>query len=127
MHSQPAHSPVNQLYTRRRLLLRAAAFSALGTGLPWLLAACGNDTPAPATPAPSEVGRAAGVNCSESTALSGLEGAARQAVKYVDVSPDANRVCSGCRFFKEPQACGGCEIVAGPIASAGTCNVWVAG
>jgi hypothetical protein len=69
------------------------------------------------------------VNCSESTALSGLEAAARKAVNYVDVAPDANRVCSGCRFFKPPQAgaaCGGCGIVAGPIAPAGTCNAWVA-
>jgi hypothetical protein len=47
------------------------------------------------------------VNCSESTALSGLEAAARKAVNYVDVAPDANRVCR-------------------PIAPAGTCNAWVA-
>lgn len=127
-HAQPIHSPANQLYTRRKLLLRAAAFSALGMGLPWLLAACGDDTP-DATPTPAEVGSASGVNCSDSTALTGLEEVARNAVNYVDVSPDANRVCSGCRYFKQPQAgmaCGGCQIVAGPVAPAGTCNAWAA-
>lgn len=65
--------------------------------------------------------------CTDTTGLSADEIAARTALAYVDVSPDPAKPCSTCALYKpagEGQ-CGGCQIIKGPIAPAGTCKSWV--
>jgi hypothetical protein len=120
------------LHSRRTFLKQAVALGAAGLIMPGLLTACGNGNAAernqtetgPTSPEVAVSGK-----CEGSAELSAGDIAARQAVKYVDESPQAGKVCAGCRFFKQPAAgaaCGGCEIVKGPIASEGYCNAWVA-
>ena len=111
-------------YSRRTFFRQAVAIGAAGLVGPGLLTACGNENAAERSE--SEVivsGKCQGV-----TDLPASEIAARQAIKYVDESPQADKLCTNCRFFKQPvtgAACGGCEIVKGPIAPEGYCNAWV--
>jgi len=116
-------------YTRRNLLKRAALAGAMGLG--WLgLAACGGEPAQPEAqaklPASSPGDQTA---CAGSPDLAAKNAAARKALKYVDQSADPARVCSGCRFFKQPAggaACGGCQILTGPITPTGYCSSWIA-
>ena len=53
----------------------------------------------------------------------------RQALGYVDVTPDVAQQCATCAFYQEPvggSPCGGCQLFAGPVAPAGYCASWVA-
>jgi hypothetical protein len=121
-------------YSRRTFLKQAVAIGAAGLTVSGLLTSCSNenaaerietetgstDKPSPEAADPRE--------CAGNTDLSASDIAARQAVNYVDESPQADKDCANCRFFKQPAegaACGGCEIVKGPIAPEGYCNAWV--
>jgi hypothetical protein len=112
-------------YSRRLFLKQIVAIGAAGLVGPGLLAACSSGN----TVERIESEPAASGGCEESADLPAADIAARQAVNYVDESPQAGKSCANCRFFKQPAAgaaCGGCEIVKGPIASEGYCNAWVA-
>jgi hypothetical protein len=114
--------------SRRAFLKRIAMFGAAGASLP-LLTACGAGSSRTAGQSPGEDTQNTGIACSESADLSRMVVAARNAVAYVDESPYADKLCSNCRFFKEPDGnagCGTCEIIGGPIAPDGYCNAWVA-
>ena len=121
--------------SRRIFLKQVVAIGAAGLIAPGLLAACGNENAAERNETETgptdqtSAGAAASGKCEGSADLPAGDVAARQAVNYVDESPQADKFCANCRFFKQPTAgavCGGCEIVKGPIASEGYCNAWVA-
>lgn len=105
--------------TNRREFLTRLGIGALTVGAVSALAACGK----------KEGGGAAAVACNDTTGLSEADKATRESLKYVDVSPDAAKLCKGCQQFVEPAAgaaCGGCKIVKGPIAAGGYCTAFVA-
>lgn len=97
--------------SRRRFL--AATGAALGLAP---LAACGD-------------GAVRAASCEGYDALDATALKQRQALGYVDVTPDPAQVCQNCRFYQAPaagSACGGCQLFAGPVAPAGYCASWVA-
>jgi hypothetical protein len=121
--------------SRRTFLKQAIGIGAVGLFVPGLLTACGNENAAERVE--TETGPNDGTSpeaavpgkCEGSTDLPAWDRVARQAVNYVDKSPQADKSCANCQFFKQPAAgvaCGGCEIVAGPIAPEGYCNAWAA-
>lgn len=113
--------------SRRAFLGRIAA---LGAGASAFLAACG-DAAAPAatggaTPA---TGGVIAAECEGYDLLTPEELQPRQALGYVDASPNATQLCSNCRFYNQPvgdAACGGCQLFKGPVAPNGYCNSWAA-
>ena len=124
--SQSSPDPVlQQTLTRRNLFHRAALIGVAGVGLLGI-AACGGES---SLRAQSNAHTGAPTACPASVELSAQELATRKALNYVDVAADPARVCRGCRLFKQPEqnaACGGCQVVVGPIAPGGSCNAWVA-
>jgi hypothetical protein len=122
------------LTSRRNFLKRAVFIGAAGLIAPGLLSACTGEGAAERAGAgasgssPEEVTKSTTV-CAAPAELSALESATRKALNYVDESPEPDKVCANCRFFKPSganAACGGCEIVGGPIAPKGYCNTWAA-
>jgi hypothetical protein len=120
--------------SRRLFLKQVVAIGAAGLIAPGLLTACGNENAAERSETETGLtdkaspGAAASGKCEASADLPAGDVAARQAVNYVDESPQADKICANCQFFKQPEAgaaCGGCEIVKGPIAPEGYCNAWV--
>ena len=96
--------------SRRRFL---AAAGALGLAP---LAACGDKT--------VRASSCPGYDALDATALQ-----QRQALGYVDVTPDPAQQCQNCRFYQTLATlapCGGCQLFAGPVAPAGYCASWVA-
>lgn len=122
-------------YSRRLFLRQMVAIGAAGLIGPGLLTACSSENAAERIERetgqsdPTLSGAAASGKCEESDDLPAADITARQAVNYVDESSHPDNNCANCRFFKQPTAgaaCGGCEIVKGPIAAEGYCNAWVA-
>jgi len=132
---QTINLPQPGLSSRRLFLKQAIAIGAVGLIGPGLLAACSNEQAAErieaetgSTNQTSPEGTASS-KCEGSAELSAGDVAARQAVGYVDESPHTGKLCANCRFFTRPAAgaaCGGCQVVRGPIAPKGYCNAWVA-
>lgn len=124
------------LQDRRAFLRRFAALSAAGLGLSGMLAACGGGDQSggqaepEASPNAAPEGAAAAVaECEDYSGLSEQELQKREALGYVPESPNANQVCSNCRFYQQPQGddvCGGCTLFAGPVNPGGYCNSWAA-
>ena len=99
--------------SRRRFLASAGA----AVGLAPLVAGCGD-------------GAIRAASCDGYGALDARALQQRQALGYVDVTPDPAQVCTNCTFYQESApsaACGGCQLFAGPVAPAGYCASWVAG
>lgn len=48
----------------------------------------------------------------------------RNQFKYVDKSATAGQTCANCIQFTGTGNCGKCNVVQGPIASAGWCTIW---
>lgn len=98
--------------SRRRFLVSAGAVLGFGP----VLAACGGGP----------------VRASSCEGYSALDTAAlqqRQALGYLDVTPDPAQQCVGCRFYQTPvgeSPCGGCQLFQGPVAPGGYCASWVA-
>ena len=125
------HSEIDALiqrkYTRRNLLQRAALAGAAGLGL-LSMAACSGKSAKPDEQAKQPASSEEQTACATSGDPAADAGA-RKALKYVDQSSDPARICSGCRFFKQAEggtACGGCQIITGPIAPTGYCSTWTA-
>lgn len=103
-----------------------------------ILSACGgeqpaqNSTQAPAENAPAEATPAetapAAVDCTDLSALSDADKKGRENLAYVDQSTEAEKNCSNCRFWQpnasDPNACGGCQLIKGPINPQGNCKSW---
>ena len=113
----------------RRLFLGRIA--ALGAGASVFLAACGGDDAAPAAggDAPAAGGDVVAAECEGYGVLTPEELQTRQALGYVDNSPNAAQLCSNCRFYNMPEGgspCGGCQLFPGPVTPGGYCNSWAA-
>lgn len=71
----------------------------------------------------------AAVSCNDTTGLTPEDIQQRTNLQYVDQTPDPTKRCDGCALYVAPAAgaaCGGCNLVKGPIAPAGYCTSWVA-
>ncbi len=69
------------------------------------------------------------LNCTDVSLLPPAERTAREALKYVEHSPYADKKCQNCRLFVVPPKtgnCGGCQVVKGPINPDGHCISWIA-
>ena len=102
---------MNAENTSRRAFMSRIGLGALSIGAVAALQACGK----------SEGGAA---KCDDLTGLSDADKATRTTFKYVDVSADPAKICSKCALYKAPEggaACGGCQVVKGPVAPGGNC------
>lgn len=103
--------PVN----RRQFVVAATA--ALGF-IP-LLSACGGGGSAPETASA----------CPGYDTLTPEQLQARQALNYVDKTPQPEKHCGNCRFFNKDassETCGGCQLFQGPVVAQGYCTAWAA-
>jgi hypothetical protein len=67
--------------------------------------------------------------CEDTSSLTPAELQLRQSLQYTTVSPHADKRCDNCQPFvagPDPQSCGTCAIVKGPIDPKGYCNSWAA-
>lgn len=71
---------------------------------------------------------AAKAACNDTTGLSKDDIQQRTNLQYVDNSADAAKQCQGCALFIAPAAgaaCGGCNLIKGPVSPTGYCTSWV--
>lgn len=111
-------------FSRRLFLQQALTLGAAG-----LLVACSGGSNNRTQAGDASTGATTSSRCEGQAELSSQAQAAREAVTYVDQSPEAGKTCANCRFFKQPQAvpdCGGCEIIQGAVTPEGYCTAWVA-
>ncbi len=68
------------------------------------------------------------LQCTDVSSLSGADRDLRQTLKYVDKSPESDKNCENCNFFKPAgkDKCGSCTLVKGPIHPMGHCTSWAA-
>lgn len=118
-------------HSRRDFLKRVSAAGALGLGAGTVLTACGGGesaepaAEAPAAEAPAAAPAAEG--CMDVSGLTEQEVAMRNSLQYVDVTPDPEKNCLNCSLWlpqEEGAACGGCNLLKGPIAPNGYCISW---
>lgn len=69
-----------------------------------------------------------GLDCSDTSALSGAELTQRNNQAYVDKATDPQKTCEKCSLYqsKGPETCGGCTLIKGPISPLGGCNAFAA-
>jgi hypothetical protein len=69
-----------------------------------------------------------GLDCTDTSALTGPEITQRQSLGYVDKAADATKACKLCNLYqaKGPEECGGCSLMKGPISPEGGCNSFAA-
>jgi len=97
----------------RRNLLRRGVELPLG-GL--LLAAAG-----------SVAAQAADKVCADVKSMDSGQKSIREALNYVEKSPDATKTCGSCGFFMAAaDGCGTCMIFTGPANAQGHCESWSA-
>lgn len=112
--------------TRKELLKRGLIAGAAVAGAGTILANCKKPAP-PADTADASNGGAA--SCDDVSGLSDADIATRTQNEYVDKTPMPEKRCDNCALYTQPEggsACGGCQVVKGPIASGGYCKLWVA-
>ncbi|MFC2085603.1 high-potential iron-sulfur protein [Bacteroidota bacterium] len=115
--------------TRRSFLAQASALGLVAFGSSAVLTACGGgeSQPADQVPAPAPEPMASG--CNDLSGLSDAEVQMRSTLAYVDESSIPDKNCNGCQLFVPAEggaACGGCQIIKGPIAAGGYCTSWAA-
>jgi hypothetical protein len=81
------------------------------------------DAPKPATKS------AAADPCTDVSGLSEMDLTMRnETLKYVAVSPEPDKKCDNCKFWQPSEeagaACGGCQLIKGPIDPKGYCTSW---
>ena len=67
--------------------------------------------------------------CYDPELFSTPERSLRDSKGYVDRSPHGDtKQCSGCQFFRtgDPDSCGSCQILGGPVHARGHCDAWAA-
>ncbi|NND70126.1 MAG: hypothetical protein HKN43_00965 [Rhodothermales bacterium] len=121
----------NEKLTRRDFFARASVVGAVTVSAGSLLAACGGgeSESSSATPPPSASEPMAAPDCTDLTGLSDTDIATRSSLQYVDETPNPDQRCDNCQLYVMPEgdsACGGCQIIKGPIAPAGYCISWAA-
>lgn len=119
--------------SRRDFLIRSGALGAVALGSGAILSACGGgqeQAEAPAAmeePAMESEPMMAEAGCSDLSGLSEADVQMRQTLQYVEASADPEKTCANCMLFVAPEegaACGGCQIIKGPIAPGGFCTSW---
>ena len=111
--------------TRRDFLARFSGLGAVALGSSALLSACGGGESQPA--AEGEAATAAADACGDLTGLTDAEIQMRTSLQYVAETPDPAKRCDNCALWVVPEggsACGGCQLIKGPIAPAGYCMSW---
>lgn len=106
-----------QALDRRSFLVRAAQIGAVAAAAPVFIGLVGCSKK-------EEV-----KTCTDTSGLSPDQIAMRNQLQYVDVTPKPAEDCEGCMLYTEPKAgafCGGCTLLAGPIAPKGYCISWAA-
>ena len=106
-------------HNRREFLKRFSAVSAVGIGASTVLAACGGES---ASDAP-----AAAAGCMDTSGLTEQEISMRNTLAYVDETADPAKNCLNCSLYLPAAAgaaCGGCNLLKGPIAPNGYCISW---
>jgi hypothetical protein len=99
---------MDEIFTRRDLLRRGAAFGALAiVGA----SACSKSKPA-------------ALSCTDTSALSPADLTVRNSLAYVDISTEPGKSCAGCLQFipASLDVCGACKVVKGPINPTGYCK-----
>jgi hypothetical protein len=112
--------------SRRSFLVRSALFGSAALGSGTLLAACGGGAEGPA---PADTGAESASVCNDLTGLTDAEKEMRTTLKYLEVSDTPDKLCDNCQLWipaEEGAACGGCQIIKGPIAPKGSCASWAA-
>jgi hypothetical protein len=119
--------------TRRTFIRRAGASGALlalGVATGAVSACGGGQTQGGGATNARPAGRGTAVDpCSDLTGLSEGEKSFREESGYVAETSDPARRCDNCAFWESPPAgstCGGCLVMAGPIAAAAYCDLWEA-
>ena len=107
-------------FFERALLLGAAIFGA-GT----FLSACKGEARS-AGSGGGAPNKAPAVDCTDLSALSEGDKKLRNALKYVDKTPEPAKKCSNCKYFVSQPPCNKCTPVPGPIAAEGYCTAWIA-
>ncbi len=102
---------------RRQAAKRALTVLGAAAIAPGLLAACGG-----------EEGGEGGLTCTDTAGLEPAQIQTRQTQAYTDASADPAKKCTDCRFYTAgaANACGTCQVIAGPIHPDGSCNLWAA-
>ncbi|MGH7272793.1 MAG: hypothetical protein ACREJ3_20375 [Polyangiaceae bacterium] len=95
--------------SRRDVLQRSVAFGALT--LVGATVACGKE-------------QAKALSCSDTTMLSSTDALLRTTMAYVDSSTFPDKYCTKCIQFlpAQPNACGNCKVLKGPINPHGYCK-----
>jgi hypothetical protein len=101
--------------TRRDLMKRTIWLPIAAAGAGVALSACGEEE---------------GLTCTDTSGLSPAELTMRTQQQYSDESPHPDeKVCDNCRFWQpapQPDTCGGCQVIKGPIHPKGYCKLWAA-
>lgn len=101
--------------SRRSFLRQSLSVSALGIGAGLVLTACGKS------------GGGGGGGCNDVSGLSEADKAMRTSNNYVEAAADPAKACDLCQLYTVPAAgaaCGGCQVVKGPINPKGSCNLF---
>ena len=101
-------------FVRREFLSKCGRFG-FATGIAVVHASCSG-------------GEASTLTCTDTSGMVSDEIKARDALQYVDRSPDPSKTCKNCQLFEEPAApgrCGGCSLAKGPYHPDGYCISWV--
>ena len=67
--------------------------------------------------------------CNDTAGLSPEEAKMRTDQNYLDNSPDPQKPCLNCAQYQaapNPETCGSCKVLKGPINVKGTCKLWTA-
>lgn len=99
----------------RREFITKGARLGFAAGLAMFHAGCGGTEPSVFT-------------CTDTSGLTPSELKARDALKYVEQSPDPSKTCKNCQLFvkpEQPARCGGCTLAKGPYHPDGYCIAWV--
>lgn len=119
----------SSVISRRAFLERCAVLgAAVGAGS--LIAACSSETTngnAANNMAGGDTGgEAVALDCTDTSALTETDLATREGLEYVDMSVNPDQNCLNCEHYEEgePNACGTCALVPGPINPEGWCASW---
>lgn len=106
--------------TRRDMMKRSLLVLGAAAGAGAVLSGCGDDDGG---------GGGDGLTCTDTSGLTEQEIQLRQQQEYTDSSPFEDKVCDNCRFWQapsQPDSCGTCQVVKGPIHPKGHCKLWAA-
>lgn len=107
---------MSEQLSRRSFLRQSITVSALGIGAGLVLTACGKK---------SEGGGATG--CNDTSGLAEADKAMRTTNAYVEAAADPAKACDKCQLYVAAAAgaaCGGCNVIKGPINPKGSCNLF---